>query len=174
MSIYRMHILVCGGTGCVSSESMVVYDQLIKQLEDQGLAEEVQVVKTGCFGFCEQGPIVKVYPDNVFYVKVTAADIPELIAEHVVKGRVVDRLLYHDPIKDQTEAEHRHIPFYQRQIRIALRNCGIIDPEKIDDYIAVRGYEALGTVLSTMTGQQVIDTIKQSGLRGRGGGGSRP
>ena len=171
MSNYRMHILVCGGTGCIASGSVDILSALHSELEKRGLADEIQVLKTGCFGFCEQGPIVKIYPDNVFYVKVTAADIPTLVEEHVVKGCVVEKLLYHDPQKDTTEAEHRHIPFYQSQLRIALRNCGVINPERIEDYIAMQGYEALGRCLVDMTPQLVIDEMKKSGLRGRGGGG---
>ncbi len=168
---FRMHILVCGGTGCVSSESEKVLTRFEQLLADNNMSEEVQVVKTGCFGFCEQGPIVKVYPDNVFYVKITADDVDEIVKEHVIKGRLVERLLFRDPEKQKTEAEHRNIPFYQRQVRIALRNCGIIDPEKIEDYISVEGYEALGKVLSEMKPEDVIDVVKKSGLRGRGGGG---
>ncbi len=171
MEKYRMHILVCGGTGCVSTESLAVYDAFKSQLKATGYAGDVQILKTGCFGFCEQGPIVKVYPDNVFYVKVTAADVEEIINEHVIKGRIVNRLLYTDPQKGDHEAEHRHIPFYKTQVRIALKNCGIIDPEKIDDYIALRGYEALGTAIFDQTPMEVIEVIKKSNLRGRGGAG---
>ncbi len=168
---YRMHILICGGTGCISSDSDAVHENFNKILAEKNLTNEVQVLKTGCFGFCEQGPIVKIYPDNVFYVKVTGKDVAELIEEHVIKGRVVERLLYHDPEKKKPEVEHRHIPFYQSQVRIALRNCGIIDPEKIEDYISVSGYEALGRCLTELKPEEVIDIIKKSGLRGRGGGG---
>ncbi len=170
MSEFRMNIMTCSGTGCIASGSTGVFEEFQKQLEEQGLADEVQVLKTGCFGFCEQGPIVKIYPDNVFYVKVTADDVATLISEHVIKGRIVEKLLYHDP-EGAIEAEHRHIPFYQSQLRIALRNCGIIDPENIEDYIAVNGYEALGTVLYNMSPKEVIAEVKKSGLRGRGGGG---
>ena len=171
MSKYRMHILVCGGTGCISSGSVEVLDALHAELEKRGLADEVQVLKTGCFGFCEQGPIVKIYPDNVFYVKVTAADVATLVEEHIVKGRTVEALLYKNPQTGEHVAEHRHIPFYQSQLRIALRNCGIIDPEKIEDYIAEQGYEALGRCLTDMTPAEVSAEVKKSGLRGRGGGG---
>ncbi len=172
MSRFRMHILVCGGTGCVSSDSANVLEALKVELAAQNLYDEVQVVTTGCFGFCEQGPILKVYPDNVFYVKVTEADVAEIIAEHVIKGRPVERLLYHDPQKaDETMAEHRHIPFYQMQVRVALRNCGIIDPERIEDYIAVDGYEALGKSIFELGQEGTIEEIKKSGLRGRGGAG---
>lgn len=166
-----MHILVCGGTGCVSSGCQDTRSAIIKELENNGLTEEVQVVTTGCFGFCEQGPIVKIYPDNIFYVKVSDKDAKELVEEHVIKGRPVERLMFHDPAKGTPEGEHRHIPFYQSQERIALRNCGIIDPERIQDYIAVDGYEALGRALTEMSQQEVVDIIKDSGLRGRGGAG---
>ena len=168
---YRMHFMVCGGTGCRASDSQGIEAALRDELKKQGMQNEAQVVTTGCFGFCEQGPIVKVYPDNVFYVKVTPEDAAELVSEHVVKGRVVERLLFVDPQTAKHTTEHRHIPFYQSQIRIALRNCGIIDPEKIDDYIAVDGYMALGKCLTEMTPETVVKEIKDSGLRGRGGAG---
>ncbi|KAI4453659.1 nadh-quinone oxidoreductase subunit f [Holotrichia oblita] len=171
MSRFRMHILVCGGTGCVSSGATDVFDEFERILNEENLSNEIQVVKTGCFGFCEQGPIVKIYPDNIFYVRVTHEDVDLIIKEHVIKGRIVDKLLYHDPIKGETESEHRHIPFYQSQLRIALRNCGIIDPENISDYIAVDGYQALGNALCDMSREEVINIIKASGLRGRGGAG---
>ncbi len=171
MSKYRMHILVCGGTGCVSTESMETLKQLQAEVDKAGLSDEVQVSVTGCFGFCEQGPIVKVFPDNVFYVQVFAKDAEELVKEHCLKGRIVERLLYTDPIRGEKHAEHKNIPFYKSQVRIALRNCGIINPEKIEDYISVGGYEALGKALTKMTPDEVIDEVKKSGLRGRGGGG---
>ncbi len=163
--------MVCGGTGCMSSDSEGLISNLKNEISSNNVDGEVQVLKTGCFGFCEQGPIVKVYPDNVFYVKVSPDDAKEIINEHVLKGRIVERLLYKDPIKGETTSEHRHIPFYQSQVRIALRNCGIIDPENIEDYISVDGYEALGKVLTSMTPADVIEEVKKSGLRGRGGGG---
>ncbi|MDR1531960.1 MAG: NADH-quinone oxidoreductase subunit NuoF [Clostridiales bacterium] len=166
-----MHILVCGGTGCVSSDSKAVHGRFVAELAKHKMDKEVQVVTTGCFGFCEQGPIVKIYPDNIFYTKVAPADVELIVKEHVVKGRVVEKLLYHDPEKGTSEAEHRHIPFYKSQMRIALRNCGIIDPEKIDDYISVDGYAALGKALESMTPDLVVEEIKRSGLRGRGGAG---
>ncbi len=168
---YRMHWLVCGGTGCVSSKSDEIITNLRDILKREGMENEVQVVTTGCFGFCEQGPIVKVYPDNVLYVQVKPEDAEELVKEHAIKGRPVQRLLYVEPTKGEKLPEHRDIPFYHSQIRIALRNCGIIDPEQIDDYIAVRGYEALGNALADMKPEDVIDTVLRSGLRGRGGAG---
>ncbi len=167
----RMHFMVCGGTGCQASGSIEVRERLEDEIRKHGIAEEVKVVSTGCFGFCEQGPIVKVYPDNVFYVGVTPEDAAELVSEHAVKGRVVTRRLYENPNNQTREAEHDKIPFYHSQVRIALRNCGIIDPENIEDYISVGGYEALAKVLFEMTPEQTIETVKNSGLRGRGGAG---
>lgn len=171
MSKYRMHLLVCGGTGCVSSDSMLIVENLKKQIKANKLSDEVQVVATGCFGFCEKGPIVKVHPDNVLYVEVKPDDVTEIINEHVIKGRKVERLLYIEPTFEQRISEHKDMPFYKKQLRVALRNCGAIDPENINEYIAADGYAALGKILTSMTPAQVIDTMKQSGLRGRGGGG---
>lgn len=161
MNSYRMHIMVCGGTGCSSSNSLGIAEKLKKLIIVEGMDQEVQVVTTGCFGFCEQGPIVKIYPDNVFYTKVKLKDTDEIVSEHVVKGRVVTRLLYNDKVD----------AFYHQQYRIALRNCGVIDPENIDEYISVDGYIALGKVLTQYTSEEVIEFIKKSKLRGRGGGG---
>ena len=171
MSKYRMHLLVCGGTGCVSSDSLAIVQNLKKQIKAANLSDEVQVVTTGCFGFCEKGPIVKVHPDNVLYVEVKPDDVTEIVNEHVIKGRKVERLLYIEPTFEQRISEHKDMPFYKKQLRIALRNCGAIDPENIDEYIAADGYQAIGKILAEMTPAQVIDTMKQSGLRGRGGGG---
>lgn len=163
--------MVCAGTGCRASGADSVRDQLKDAIERHHLENEVHVVTTGCFGFCEQGPIVKVYPDNILYVKVRGDDAEELVTEHAIKGRVLERLLFEDPRKGAKEAEHHHIPFYHSQVRIALRNCGVIDPENIEEYIAVGGYDALGKALFEMSPESVIDTVKQSGLRGRGGAG---
>ncbi len=171
MNRYRMHLMVCGGTGCRSSHSVQIVEALNQELKRAGMDQEVQVVTTGCFGFCEKGPIVKVYPDNVFYIEVKPTDAAELVAEHVVKGRTVQRLVYKDPAGGQRIAASTDMPFYGQQIRIALRNCGLIDPESIDEYISVDGYQALGKALSSMTQQQVVDALKKSGLRGRGGAG---
>jgi len=171
MSKYKMHILVCGGTGCRASESDAIVTNLKKELEAKGLENEVQVIMTGCFGFCEKGPIVKIMPDNTFYVQVKPEDVPEIIGEHIIKGRKVMRLLYVDPTSQDHIADSKHMEFYKKQIRIALRNCGFINPENIDEYIARDGYMALGKALTELTPQQVIDEIKKSGLRGRGGGG---
>lgn len=171
MSKFKMHILVCGGTGCHASESDMLLDNLKTIVSDTGLDGEVQVIATGCFGFCEKGPIVKIMPDNTFYTQVTPADAREIIEEHIVKGRKVTRLLYVDPEIKETIADSKHMGFYKKQLRIALRNCGFIDPENIDEYIARDGYEALAKCLTELTPQQVIEEMKKSGLRGRGGGG---
>ena len=171
MAQYKMHLLVCGGTGCRSSESDLIIENLQHSLREKGLENDAQVIKTGCFGFCEQGPIVKVLPDNTFYTGVKPADAAEIVAEHVLKGRKVERLLYKDPEKQMAVSDSKHMGFYRKQIRIALRNCGFIDPENIDEYIARDGYAALAKVLEEMSPEQAIDVIKQSGLRGRGGGG---
>ena len=166
-----MHILLCGGTGCQSSGSSVILDNLQKELLMKGLSDEVQVIRTGCFGFCEKGPIVNVLPDNTFYVEVKPEDAREIIDEHVIKGRQVKRLLYVDPENKQHVPDSKHMGFYKKQLRIALRNCGFIDPENIDESIAHDAYMALGKVLTEMSPTEAIDIIKKSGLRGRGGGG---
>ncbi|MGE5382489.1 MAG: NADH-ubiquinone oxidoreductase-F iron-sulfur binding region domain-containing protein [Omnitrophica WOR_2 bacterium] len=171
MSKFRMHLLVCGGTGCHASESDLLLSNLKTIIADKGLDNEVQVIATGCFGFCEKGPIVKVMPDNTFYTQVTPADAREIIEEHVIKGRMVNRLLYVNPENKEHVPDSKHMGFYKKQIRIALRNCGFIDPENIDEYISRDGYEALAKCLTEMTPQQVIELMKKSGLRGRGGGG---
>ncbi|HPR57098.1 MAG TPA: NADH-quinone oxidoreductase subunit NuoF [Bacteroidales bacterium] len=167
----KIHLLVCGGTGCRVSQSEAIKAELERELIANELENEAKVVTTGCFGFCEKGPIVKVHPDNTFYVKVKPQDAAEIVREHVIKGRKVERLLYTNPEKKEQVADSKHTGFYRKQIRIALRNCGFIDPENIDEYLARNGYEALGKVLSQMTPEEVIKEIKDSGLRGRGGGG---
>lgn len=166
-----MHLLICGGTGCKASSSDAIAEKLKLELAANNLQDEVQVIMTGCFGFCEKGPIVKVLPDNTFYTQVKPEDATEIVKEHVVKGRKVERLLYVDPTKKATIEDSKHMGFYRKQMRIALRNCGFINPENIDEYIAREGYQALGKVLTEYTPQQTIDIIKKSGLRGRGGGG---
>jgi len=171
MAKYKMHLLVCGGTGCRASASEEILKNLKTIINDKGLADEVQVIMTGCFGFCEKGPIVKVMPDNTFYTEVKPEDAREIVEEHVVKGRKVTRLLYTDPENKEHISDSKHMGFYKKQIRIALRNCGFINPENIDEYIARDGYQALGKCLSEMTPDQVIAEIKNSGLRGRGGAG---
>lgn len=171
MGRFKTHVLVCAGTGCRASESDLIFQKLDQGIKQRGLQKEVQVIKTGCFGFCEKGPIVKFMPDNTFYVEVTPADADTLIEEHVVKGRKVERLLYTDPKSGVTISDSKHMGFYRKQIRIALRNSGFIDPENIDEYIARDGYEALGKALLELSPEEVIDEVKRSGLRGRGGGG---
>jgi NADH:ubiquinone oxidoreductase subunit F (NADH-binding)/(2Fe-2S) ferredoxin len=171
MNTYKNHILVCNGTGCRASQSELIVDNLNFALENNGLADDVLVVRTGCFGFCEKGPVVKMVPDNTFYVQVTPEDANELVAEHLVKGRQVTRLLYVNPETKERVSDSKHMGFYKKQIRIALRNCGFINPENIDEYIARDGYAALGKALTEMTPESVIKEIMDSGLRGRGGGG---
>ena len=169
--MYRAHILVCGGTGCTSSGSPAIIDELNKELKAQGLEEEVKVVQTGCFGLCALGPIMIVYPEGAFYSRVELSDIPEIVSEHIVKGRIVERLLYSETVTEAGIKSLNETDFYKKQLRVALRNCGVINPENIDEYIGFGGYQALGKVLTEMTPQEVIDVIKESGLRGRGGGG---
>ncbi len=166
-----MHLLVCGGTGCRASQSEKIAENLNSEIKNMGLENDAQVVVTGCFGFCEKGPIVKVIPDNTFYTKVTPEDCAEIVSEHILKGRKVTRLLYEDPKTQKHVEDSKHMGFYQKQIRIALRNCGFINPENIDEYIARDGYAALGKAMTEMTPQEAIDLLKKSGLRGRGGGG---
>ena len=167
---YESYVLICGGTACCSGGGDKIADAFKSRLAEAGLAEKVQVVATGCLGFCEQGPIVKILPQGTFYGQVQEKDVAEIIAEHLVKGRVVERLCY-DPEQAKLLVSEANIPFYQKQYRIVLRNCGVIDPEKIDDYIARDGYKAIEKVLFEMTPEQVVDEILKSGLRGRGGAG---
>ncbi len=169
----RSHVLICGGTGCTSSGSPAIREHLQKELKEKGLDGEIQVVQTGCFGLCEHGPIMIVYPDGTFYSRVTNDDVTEIVEEHLLKGRPVQRLIYNEVDENAPHGitSLSDTPFYKSQSRVALRNCGKINPEVIDEYIAVDGYLALGTVLTQMTPQQVIDLMKASGLRGRGGAG---
>ena len=169
----RSHVLVCGGTGCTSSGSPAIREHLEKELKKQGLDEEIKVVQTGCFGLCALGPIMIVYPEGTFYSRVTEEDVTEIVSEHLLKGRPVERLVYNPKTEDMPHGvtSLSETPFYKSQMRIALRNCGVINPEEIDEYIALDGYLALGKVLTEMTPQQVIDIMKASGLRGRGGAG---
>ena len=169
--MYRSNVLVCGGTGCTSSNSEKIIEALEKEIKAKGLEKEVNVIRTGCFGLCALGPIMVVYPEGSFYSMVKVEDIPEIVEEHLLKGRIVTRLLYQETVDKDTIKSLNQTPFYAKQRRIALRNCGVINPEIIDEYIAMDGYAALGKVLTEMTPQQVIDEIKASGLRGRGGGG---
>lgn len=167
----RSHILVCGGTGCTSSGSEQLIVKLEENLAHAGLADEVAVVRTGCFGLCALGPIMIVYPEGTFYSMVKEEDIPEIVQEHLLKGRVVTRLVYEETIKDDQLTSLDETTFYKKQLRIALRNCGVINPEDINEYIACDGYMALGKALTEMTPEQVIQEILDSGLRGRGGAG---
>ena len=170
----RAQVLICGGTGCTSSGSVAIQEAFKQQIEANGLAEEVKIVQTGCFGLCALGPVVIVYPDGTFYSRVTKDDVKEIVSEHLLKGRIVERLVYSDTgaeVADVKEVSLNDTAFYRSQMRVALRNCGVINPENIDEYIAMDGYAALGKVLTEMTPEQVIDTILDSGLRGRGGAG---
>lgn len=167
----QKNILVCCGTGCLASDSDKVFKNLEMILKARGLADTTKVIRTGCFGFCEQGPIVKIEPDNIFYVRVGPKDAKDIVDEHIAKGNKVERLLYQDPVKNEKVYTQEEMAFYKKQMRVALRNCGLINPEDITEYIAMGGYEALGKVLTQMPQAEVIDIIKKSGLRGRGGGG---
>ena len=170
--MYRSHVLVCGGTGCSSSNSQLIIDAMEKEIAEAGLTDEVKVVKTGCFGLCALGPIMIIYPEGSFYSEVKPSDVHEIVQEHLLKGRIVKRLLYQETVQEDNNVKSlNQTNFYAKQHRVALRNCGVINPENIDEYIAVDGYQALGKVLTEMTPQQVIDVILASGLRGRGGAG---
>jgi len=165
------YITVCGGTGCQSSDSLVIIDALKKEIEEAGLSDEVTVSITGCFGFCEKGPIVKINPDNTFYVHVTPADANEIVQEHLLNGRCISRLLYEEPIVKEKIKRQDEMSFYKKQQRIALRNCGLINPEEIREYLGVKGYQALAKCITSSTQDEIIKIITDSGLRGRGGGG---
>lgn len=169
--MYRSHVLVCGGTGCTSSGSNEIVEVLEKEIEAQDLSKEVKVIKTGCFGLCALGPIMIVYPEGSFYSQIKAEDIPEIVTEHLLKGRIVSRLLYEETVTENGAKSLNDTNFYKKQMRVALKNCGVIDPENIDEYIAVDGYQALGKCLTEYKPQDVIQIIKDSGLRGRGGAG---
>ena len=172
----RSHVLICGGTGCTSSGSKVLISTFESEIEKNGLADEVKVVQTGCFGLCALGPVVIIYPEGTFYSRVQESDVAEIVSEHLLKGRLVDRLVYKDADESVIEEAGKTISlndtnFYKTQKRVALRNCGLIDPEDINEYIAMDGYAALGKVLTEMTPEDVVKVVKDSGLRGRGGGG---
>ena len=170
--MYRSNVLVCGGTGCTSSNSEQIIEKLNEEIKAVGLEKEVNVIRTGCFGLCALGPIMVVYPEGAFYSRVTVDDVKEIVDEHLLKGRIVKRLLYQETVvDDNTTKSLNETKFYAKQLRIALRNCGVINPELIDEYIAQDGYAALGKVLTEMTPQEVIDLMLASGLRGRGGAG---
>ena len=169
--MYRSHVLVCGGTGCTSSHSAELIEALKTNIKEKGLEEEIQVVRTGCFGLCALGPIMIVYPEGCFYSEVKVDDIPEIVEEHLLKGRIVKRLLYQETVSKEDVKPLSETNFYKKQHRVALRNCGVIDPENIEEYIAYDGYQALAKALTQMTPEEVIQTVIDSGLRGRGGGG---
>ncbi|MBR2455280.1 MAG: NADH-quinone oxidoreductase subunit NuoF [Clostridia bacterium] len=169
--MYRSHVLVCGGTGCTSSNSQAIIETLEAQIAEKGLSEEIKVIRTGCFGLCALGPIMIVYPEGSFYSQVKVEDIPEIVEEHLLKGRIVTRLLYDETVTPDEIKSLNDTKFYAKQERVALRNCGVIDPENIDEYIAYDGYQALAKCLTEYTPEQVIQIVKDSGLRGRGGGG---
>ena len=172
----RSHVLICGGTGCTSSGSAALEKALAAELAANNLSEEIKIVQTGCFGLCALGPIMIVYPEGTFYSRVTTEDIPEIVSEHLLKGRIVDRLVYNknDDAEGEAHAVHTSLSdtdFYKKQKRVALRNCGVINPENIDEYIARDGYFALAKVLTEMSREDVVQTLLDSGLRGRGGAG---
>ncbi len=170
--MYRSQVLICGGTGCTSSQSLKIIEAMEAEIKAVGLENDVNVVKTGCFGLCALGPIMIVYPEGCFYSRVTVDDVKEIVDEHLLKGRIVKRLLYDETVTDSNEVKSlNETAFYKKQKRVALRNCGVIDPENIDEYIARDGYSALGKVLTEMKPADVVQTLLDSGLRGRGGGG---
>lgn len=171
MQHIRAHVLICGGTGCKSAGSKEVQLAFSRAIEAKGLSDEVMVVETGCHGFCEHGPLVIVYPEGTFYCQVKAEDVEEIVESHLFKGRIVERLLYHEPLTHESIPNYSEIKFYKKQHRLVLENCGAINPEQIEEYIAVGGYEALAKAVTTMSPEDVIEEIKKSGLRGRGGGG---
>ena len=172
MDLFRAHVLVCGGTGCTSSGSNELIKRFEEQLAANGLDKEVKVVRTGCFGLCEAGPVVIVYPEGTFYSRIKVEDVDEIVTEHLLKGRIVNHLVYKEKAdEEETHTTLEDIDFYRPQMRLALRNCGRIDPENIDEYIAFDGYKALGKVLTEMSPEDVIQEMIKSGLRGRGGGG---
>jgi len=170
MEFYRAHVLICAGTGCTSSGSATLFTEFEKCLQEAGIDKEVKLVKTGCFGLCAEGPIVVVYPEGAMYCRVTAEDVTEIVTEHLVKGRIVSRLL-EGGAKDDVKADAGETEFFKKQTRVALQNCGRINPEVIDEYIAYDGYAALGKAVTEMTPEQVIQVMLDSGLRGRGGAG---
>ena len=169
--MYRSHVLVCGGTGCTSSHSAEIIAEFEKEIAEKGLADEIKVIRTGCFGLCALGPIVVVYPEGAFYSQIKVEDVSEIVDEHLIKGRIVKHLLYDDTVAGDTVKSLNETRFYKKQKRVALRNCGVIDPENINEYIAMDGYQALAKCLTEYTPDEVIQIVKDSGLRGRGGGG---
>ena len=171
MQHYRAHVLICAGTGCVSSGSKKVEAAFVQEIAKKGLEKEIKLVETGCHGFCEMGPLVIVYPEGVFYCRVQESDVPEIVENHLYKGRIVERLLYKEPITHEQIPSYQDISFYKKQMRLVLANCGHINPESLEEYVAEGGYEALGKVLTEMSPSDVSTEVKKAGLRGRGGGG---
>ncbi|WP_455599375.1 NADH-quinone oxidoreductase subunit NuoF [Cloacibacillus sp.] len=171
MALVRAHVLVCTGTGCISSGSKKVIAKLEEELKANSLDKEVKIVETGCQGFCEQGPLVIIYPEGTFYTHVQESDVPEIVSEHLIKGRIVGRLLFKEPLTAQSVPDYADIDFYKKQHRLVLKNCGHINPDSLEEYIGADGYEGLAKVLLTMTPEQVVEEMKKTGLRGRGGGG---
>ncbi|MDZ4183288.1 MAG: SLBB domain-containing protein, partial [Candidatus Cloacimonadaceae bacterium] len=169
MSLKRIDLLICCGSGCVSAGALKIKERFHEVLNEKGISNEINIIETGCMGPCDYGPVMVIYPEGTFYKAVTPEDVTEIVENHFIKGRPVQRLMLHD--EEKAIALQKEVPFYQKQVKVALENCGYIDPESLDEYIATGGYEALGTVLTTMSPQDAIDVIKQSGLRGRGGGG---
>ena len=171
MDLFRAHVLVCGGTGCTSSGSAELIARFEEQIAKNGLDKEVKVIRTGCFGLCEAGPVVIVYPEGTFYSRIRVEDVDEIVSEHLLKGRIVQHLVYKEKADEEQHATLENIDFYRPQMRLALRNCGVIDPENIDEYIAFDGYKALAKVLTEMKPEEVSQLVLDSGLRGRGGAG---
>ena len=171
MALVRADVLVCTGTGCSSSGGKQVLEKFREEIKKHGLENEVRAIETGCHGMCEMGPIVTVYPEGTFYVRVTADDVPEIVEEQLLKGRIVSRLLYKEPRTSAQVPDYEEIPFYKKQHRIVLKNCGTINPDSLEEYIGADGYQGLAHVLLDLTPEQVVEEMKKSGLRGRGGGG---
>ncbi|NLN35393.1 MAG: NADH-quinone oxidoreductase subunit NuoF [Candidatus Cloacimonetes bacterium] len=169
MSLKRIDLLICCGSGCVSAGSLKIKERFHEVLAEHNLTNEVNIIETGCMGPCDYGPVMAIYPEGIFYKKVSPEDVPEIVAEHFIKGRPVARLMLQE--EEKTISTHKDIPFYEKQIKVALENCGYINPESLEEYIATGGYEALAKILTEMKAQDVINVIKESGLRGRGGGG---
>ena len=170
-NIEERHILICGGPGCRASRADKIDETLREEIERLGLKEKVKIIMTGCFGFCAKGPVIEIMPDKVFYIEVKEEDVKEIIESHIINGEVVERLLYEDKETKERIKVKEEIPFYKKQVKIALKNCGVIDPENMDDALAVGAYTALGKAITSMTKEDVIKEITESGLRGRGGGG---
>ncbi|HPQ60503.1 MAG TPA: NAD(P)H-dependent oxidoreductase subunit E, partial [Syntrophales bacterium] len=171
MKVFRSHILLCGGTGCHASGSIAVRKALLEELDKRKLSDEIRLVETGCNGFCAMGPILVVYPEGIIYMLVQPGDVPELVEEHFIKGRPLERLFYREPTTEEVIPTMQEIPFFALQELRVLRNRGLIDPEKIDEYIARDGYSGLARALSEMTPEEIVDVVLKSGLRGRGGAG---